>query len=235
MQTRADKDIELLDTWKQSGDKTHLHTLLKAYNPIIQQHVSKWRASGIPDSVLEANAKRITVKAFETYDPSRGTQLNTHVINHLQKLNRLGYKYQNVAKIPEHRVIKMGTYQRTKNLLGEKFGREPNAGEMRDELHWSLKEIGRMEKEHRKDLLASQDTLQDMPSMDDSEDAELDKIHLMYHDLSGTERSVLEHSVGLFGKPKLSGNDIALKLNMTPTQVSRVRKTLADKYMQYEE
>ena len=233
MSERSDKDLELLDAWKATGDKEQLKPLLKAYNPIIQQHVAKWRASGIPDSVLEANAKRITVKAFEGYDKTRGAQLNTHVINSLQKLNRLGYKYQNVAKIPEHRVIKLQTYNHTKNLLNEKFGRDPNAAEMKDELHWSLKEIERLEKEQRKALLSSQDTLQDMPAEDDSEDEDLDKVHLMYHDLSGTERSVLEHSVGLFGRQKLSGNEIAEKLKLTPTQVSRIRKNLAQKYSEY--
>ena len=222
----------MLDQWRTTGDKQHLHTLLKAYDPIIRQHVNKWLSSGIPASVLTAEAKLITTNAFKEYDPKFGTQLNTHVINRLQKLNRLGYKYQNVAKIPEHRIIKLRTFQHTKNLLNEKFGRDPTIDEMQDELHWKPKEIERLEIEQRKSLIASADTLQDM-AVDSHSDEDIDKIHLLYHELAGTDKAVLEHSTGLFGKPKLSGNDIAKKLKLTPTQVSRIKKSIADKLIQY--
>ena len=231
--TRASQDLEMLNTWKKTGDKTHLHSLLKAYDPIIRQHVNKWISSGIPSSVLNAEAKLITTNAFAEYDPKFGTQLNTHVINRLQKLNRLGYKYQNVAKIPEHRIIKLRTFQHTKNLLNEKLGRDPTIDEMQDELHWKPKEIERLETEQRKALIASADTMQDMASDTQHSDEDIDKIHLLYHELAGTDKSILEYSTGLFGKPKLSGNDIAKKLRLTPTQVSRIKKTIAGKLLQY--
>ena len=224
--------MSLLKTWKETGSKEHLGALLKAYNPIIKQHVHKWSSSGLPTSVLEAEARLIAVNAFSDYDPKFGTQLNTHVINRMQKLSRLSYKYQNVAKIPEHRITKIRTFQHAKNLLSEKFGRDPTIDEMQDELHWKPKEIERLETEQRKSLIASADSLKDM-AFDQGTEEDIDKVHLLYHELGGMDKSVLEYSTGLFGKPKLSGNEIAKKLKLTPTQVSRVKKSIADKLLQY--
>jgi len=34
---------------------------------------------------------------------------------------------------------------------------------------------------------------------------------------------ILEHSTGLFGQPKLSNNDIARKLSVTPSAISQRR------------
>jgi len=52
----------------------------------------------------------------------------------------------------------------------------------------------------------------------------------MYHDLNGMEKTVFEHSTGLFGKPKLTAGALAKKLKVTPTQLSRMKKSIVDRY-----
>jgi DNA-directed RNA polymerase specialized sigma subunit len=101
--------------------------------PVYQKEANKFKSAPLPNSAIESQAKILTLKAFETYDPSK-SQLNTHVTNHLKHLQRYVLEYQNIGKIPEHRGLAIGKYQTVFDNLKEDLGREPTDMELADNL-----------------------------------------------------------------------------------------------------
>jgi DNA-directed RNA polymerase specialized sigma subunit len=243
-QTRAAKDIHLWNKWKSTNSKSDLKDLLRAYDPVIHKWVSQFAHSGVPYPALEAETKLNTIKAFQSYDPAKGTQLNTHVTNYLQKGQRLVYESKALTRIPEHRATRVSTFMSVKDHLKEKLNREPTVDELQEELaathpigdgenHWSPAEIARMTAELHKTLLTSEDSLQEMAVQTPSEDSKL--IDYVYYELLPQEKAVFEYLTGRGGKPMLDGINIAKKLNLTPSRVSRIRQKIADKFEEFRE
>jgi DNA-directed RNA polymerase specialized sigma subunit len=130
------KDQELFDRWKQSGSKKDLNTLIGQLSGVIYSEVN--RASGtLPTAALQLEAKKWTLKAIKTYDPSKGTTLNTHVSNYLPKIRRMNYKYQNAVRLPENMQLNFHEYNRNLNQLTEDLNRDPTDEEMSKALGWS--------------------------------------------------------------------------------------------------
>lgn len=240
--TRAAKDLHLWNKWKTTNSKSDLKELLRAYDPVVHKWVSQFAHSGVPYPALEAETKLNTIKAFQSYDPSKGTQLNTHVTNYLQKGQRLVYENKALTRIPEHRATRVSTYMTVRDHLKEKLNRDPSMAELREELmashpisdgidHWSHAEIERMEKELHKTLLTSEDSLQEMAVQTPSEESKL--LDYIYYELNPQEQLVYELLTGRNGKPVMDGINIAKKLNMTPSRVSRIRQRIAEKFESY--
>ena len=139
--SRKDTEFKLWQDWKKDEDPYKLNELLTSYKPMIKSTVKKWSGGGISDSVLRAKAEVQAVKAFKSYDPNKGAKLGTHVFNNMQKVSRLVYENQNISRIPEHRITKVGTYNNVKSFLEGKLDREPTQAELASELGWSLKDV----------------------------------------------------------------------------------------------
>src|SRR5512134_2171856 len=84
------KDITLWKEWKKTRSPQALQKLLDQMHPIIMQTVNKW-APAASRSLLESEAKRLAVEAFERYDPNQGAALSTFLASRLQKLSRTVY------------------------------------------------------------------------------------------------------------------------------------------------
>ena len=232
------REMGMWQDWKDSNeDPTKLRPLLTSYDRLLQKQVNVYRHKvPIPPAAIEAEFKNHMVTAFRTFDPNRGTQLSTHVHNHLKKGKRFITKYQNVGSIPETRSYKITAFKTAKAEVEEKTGTDPTSTQLADQLGWNIREVERMNAEHRKDLPTSgfrsaegeiYDPTALMPSR------EMEVIHLMPAELSNDELSVFEHTFGLGGKPQLRPGQIAKKLNMSPSRVSRIRNKLAVKVGEY--
>ena len=96
------------------------------------------RASGsLPTSALAGEAKKWTIKAIKSYDPSKGTTLSTHVMNYLPKVRRMNYKYQNAVRLPENMQLKYHEYNRALTDLTDQLSRDPTPEELAHKLGWS--------------------------------------------------------------------------------------------------
>jgi DNA-directed RNA polymerase specialized sigma subunit len=175
---------------------------------------------------LESEAKLQAVKAFETYSPSIGVKLSTHLTNYLKKVNRLAYKHQEIYTVPEDRRIKYHTFDRVKENLKDSLDRDPTIEEMAHELKWSRAEVGRYYKEQRRELSDTQPHANDIPIYTDTKSALLS---YAYHDLPPKDKLLLEYTMGYGGKPKMSDPEIMRKLNMTRGQLSYAKKLLTNK------
>lgn len=148
------KDLEMWLAWNKSRSSQDLKALMDQVSPIIYQEVH--RASGsLPPSALSAEAKKWTFHAIQTFDPSRGVQLSTHISNYLPKVRRLNYKFQNAARLPENMQLKYHEYSKALSDLTEELNREPSEEEMSKKLGWSKGAVVKFKGSLYSDLIES--------------------------------------------------------------------------------
>ena len=227
---RREREAKLWDTWRKDKNQSSLEPLLTSFKPMIKSVVRKWSGSGIPDPVLTAKAEVFAVRAFNSFDPSKDASLGTHVFNNVQRLSRVVTTNQNVARIPEHRVAKIGTFQNVKSHLEGELDREPTSGELSERLGWSLKDVNRMESSLRQDLLVSSDVMGDYNNSDWHQDERnRDLVDFIYYELDPREKTVFEYLTGKYGKPKKTAGEIATIMGVSDATISRLRKSIEQK------
>jgi len=226
--TNKQEELGLWKKWKKTGDPVAMNALITSLNPYLQSHVNKFSAVRLPRSAIESQARLLALKALQTYDPKRGTQINTHLGHELKHLNRFVMEYQNVGKIPENRGIAISKFQNIKSNLTEDFGREPTLTELGDALMWSPAEVERMQSELRNDIIITQG--KEEASFDTTynpSDRTMDIVQFVYYQSDPEEKKVLEYTFGLGGNPKLTSQEIALRINKPVSEVRDVAKKLA--------
>jgi RNA polymerase sigma factor (sigma-70 family) len=195
---------------------------------LVQFRVNQFRGAAVPPAAMMGFANAQVMKAFNTYNPSKGASLQTHINWHLKKVQTFVVENQNLGKIPDQRVNNITEFKTAKSDLKEELGHEPDSLTLAEHLGWSQKEVARMESEQRKDLIESLspevDSLKELYSA-----REREVLRYIHYDLTPDERLVFEYSLGLYGKPQLSATDIAKQLNISKPRVSRIRKKIDQK------
>lgn len=218
-----DADQELWEKYRRTRTQVDRAALLKRFDPLIQRQVSKW-AGPVSRDVLLSEGRLLAAKAFDSYDPTKGSALATHITNHLAPLSRLVYTYQNTARLPENLAIKAGSYYTAKDHMTSMLGREPTTDELHQELGWDSRELHRMENYMRKDLVESAGNVTgDFYGSNDDSDEDL--LTAVYFSLAPDEKELFEYITGYGGKEKLSNPEIMKKLGLTQAQLS-YKKTL---------
>jgi len=150
---RKEHEVELWKRWKSEGEKPeHLEPLLKLYEPVLAQKTRAWKAPTVPESAFQAELTTHLIKALQTYDPSKGAALNTHVETRLPKAMRYNNRYQNLAYIPEGQSGYIGKIQRAQNTLSDELGRAPTVDELGDHLGLPPKRVATILKAVKKDI-----------------------------------------------------------------------------------
>ena len=216
--------------WKRKKKEEDLELLLGHVDPVVQRGVDKFSGVPIPRIAIEAEAKKQAVISFGTYNPKRGASIKTHTSHRMQKLYRYVAKRQNIGTIPEHRVMKINTFKKAKEFLEELKGREPSMLELSDHLVWSPQEVSRMESELRKDLGHSL-SFKDMAFIDHNRN--MDVINFAYYSLSPQEQIIYDYAVGTHGKPQLKTSEIAKKMGVSPSQISKIKKNIFEKVKEH--
>lgn len=220
--TRAEKDIELWKTWNTNKNKESLTPLFKAVEPIITKEVSRWATGPIARPVLNIEAKKLALGAFNSFRPG-DSQLSTHLTNQLKGLSRIVYTHSNVARLPEHQTLKVGTYLTAKNELEEDLGREPTMQELSQHLKWSPSETERFSLELKTGLSTSKP----VPPGFESYDSDRAFVDYIYNDLADQDKIVFEHTTGFNGNSILSANALIKKTGMTQGQISHSKRRIA--------
>lgn len=229
-----ERELELFQQYYSNKDTSAKKELVHSLTPLIRSQVKKYSNSGLPYDALELEGRKLTSQAIDTYDPTRGVQMNTHVMNYLKKLSRYTNTYQNVGHIPEPRALMLGRYETVFSNLENDKGREPTVMELADSLQVSPKEIERLQLERRSDLHM------ELPAADadeggftyfiapDTEDPKLkNAIEFVYFDASPIDKKILEYTFGLGGTPKITAKEIKLKLSLTETELRKRKEGLA--------
>jgi DNA-directed RNA polymerase specialized sigma subunit len=148
------KDQEAYDDWKRTGNKKHLGILMDQISPVVYSEVQ--RASGsLPTAALSAEAKKWAIKAIQSYDPSKGTAISTHVMNYLPKIRRMNYKFQNAVRLPENMQLKFHDFNHAITSLTDELNREPTDEELAQKLGWTKPQTIKFKNSLYSDLIES--------------------------------------------------------------------------------
>lgn len=223
-------DIILWKKWKSSKDQRDLSALFKKLDPLIQSNVNKYSAAPIPRSALEAEARKWSLKAFEGFNPNMGVKLSTHVSNYLRKLYRYTVQHQNIGRIPEHRALQINSFKVGLTQLHDKLGRVPTNTELSDHLAWPIKHVNEMTNSLRQDIAASTGMGEEGT---EKHSPEMEVIQLGYHSLTPEEQVVFDYTLGMHGKIKLAPGEIATKMKMSNSKISKLRNSITSKLHGY--
>lgn len=223
-QDRKAREVELWRQWKSTNDPIVLEQLFESLRPLMKR-ISQGYAGSLPQPLIEAKVKKWGMKALETYNPNAGTALATHVQNYSQKVLRDVARYQNLGRLPEATAFKMPSYLNLKVNMQEALGREPTYGEIADELKTTIAEVKRLESGSRKDLMAIEGNWL-RPQNTQEKEQEITE-HIFY-ELSPEEQFVLEHTLGVHGKPALTSTQISQRMHVSVTRVNQMKHRIAD-------
>ena len=226
------KETELYNRYKQ-GDQNAKIELISSLAPLINSSVNKFNTSGLPPIAIKLEGQRLASMAIDCYDPNK-SQLNTHVMNYLQKLSRFVNTYNNVGHIPEPRILLIGKYNNIKSNLEADKGREATLTELSDAMQLPILEIERLQTELRKDLsttLIAEDE-DDTGFYEYTENIGNDPklkeaIDFVYFDADPVDKKILEKTLGLYGNIKVTGKDLTRSLFITDADLKKRKEKLA--------
>jgi DNA-directed RNA polymerase specialized sigma subunit len=209
-----DTDLELWRKWHTSHASADLEVLMKQMAGPIRSQVNRW-TSIVPAFVLENEAKKLALAAFETYNPNMGTALNTHVTTWLQKLSRVAYERQSSLSIPEHKRIIFNQYNRVKTQMEDDFGKPPTMSQMADHFGMSVKKLTNLVDEVGKREYLESEEHAEVEKADDQE-----KIHLAYFDMTPVQQKIFKMKTGYENASIKSNATIIKELSITQGQLS---------------
>lgn len=228
------KDLKAWEYWDARGRRTKdLQPLLNRMEPLIYKKMAPFKSmKNIPNSAVKAEFQKQTINAIESYEPKRGVPLSYHAMRNMDAAKRYIYDYQNDARIPSHRVRKIGDFKASYSKLERKLNRPPTALELSDELKWPVKEVSRMSKELRNDLLPWKGSgAEEAFTIQTPREREV--LELIPYELDDIERGVFEFTYGQGGKPTLGTSETAKAMNLSNSKVSRTKAKIADKIAAY--
>jgi len=227
--SKYDNDLDLWTSYKSNPNKNTLEPLLNNFKGTINKSVNKWGGGNVSPAVLDIRAKKIAIDAFNSFNPSK-SKLNTHLTNNLKGLSRPVYETQ-VARMPESRTLKVGTYLTANQELVNDLGRLPTAKELSDNLKWNIKEVHRFRNELRSQY--STDPDKPVPPGFETFNSEIGELDFIYHDLNDQDKQVFESTTGYMGSDILSTKSLVKKTGLTPGQISHSKRRIKAKVMGY--
>lgn len=216
---RKQRDIELFHEYKKTGSKEALGKLVNQISPLIYGEVQR-QSGTLPNTALSALGKSWAIKAINTYDPSRGTQLSTHVVGYLRKIRRMNYKFQNAARLPENLQLQYHLWDKALQDLKDKLNRDPTEEEMAQAMGWSKAQVIKYRNSLYEDLVESASAKPFETIQFNENKILLD--HIM-DQLTPEEKTIWEYS------KQLSSDELAKKLNINVNRLNYLKSKLKAK------
>lgn len=216
--------------WKERPGPDTAAGLLKAIDPILTKTTSIYGGAAA-GPLLHSRARRMALEALPRYDPKQA-KLSTFLGSQLQGLRRHADKQSNPIAVPEQLRIDRHHLFEAEGKLRDELGRPPSVAELADVSGLSFKRIAAIRSAPMPVAEGSLQSAGESGEMEQfspavkspgREAAFTPWTEMVYYSVDPTDQLILEHSLGLFGKPILQNQVIARKLRVTPAAVS-IRK-----------
>lgn len=214
--------------WQQDPSPKNTSGMLKLLKPEIARGISIHVGRGNP--LLVSQARRLTVKAMQSYDPSKA-RLGTHIINTLEGLKRINRQQTQLLKVPELISIEQNRVRSAEQELLDQLGRDPSLDELADHTGLSPRRLQHLRKFRAPVAEGSLQRADDEGAQSDSQPAvtlpgsnrpdDDPWLKLVYADLGPIDQKIMEWTLGLNGQPARSNQEIAFKLRLTPGAISQ--------------
>lgn len=234
---RANEDLQLWHQWDQGGRTAEgLEPLMQRYEPLLARSQKTWKAPAVNPAAFRAELQKHFINAAHSFDPNQGAAFNTHVQTRLKKALRYNTQHQNVGYIPEDKARRIGAINRAADALQEDLGRAPTPDEIGGQIGLRGEQVRTIQKGVRRDIPGSVFEEKGQDPIELVGSREQDVIRLMGRApeqyLSPEEVTIFKHIYGT-GSPKMSGTgELARKLNMSQSRVSRLKSSIGAKIKQ---
>ena len=231
---RARPEHDLHKKWIEGGKKPEdLSPLLAHFRPLIQRQ-AKMMGGGakmVNPVALETELTKHTVKAFESWNPEKSA-LATHVQWAMKPGHRFVAKNQNVARIPEEDVGKIGLISRTEAELSETLGRTPTLGEIAESTGLAKRQVARVKSRQKADISSGSFEV-DVVGTNAGRTQEI--LPLLHEELNDKEKKVFNaiYSNGGMGTAQRT-SALARQLGMTESEISRIKTSIGEKWKKYD-
>lgn len=212
----------------QRGEAGAASAFLKDVEPTIVKAVNAYSAG---DRSYMTQARIMAIEAAKTYNPERGASIDTHVYGQLRRLQRVSAQRGNLTRISENVAQQRAQVQRAIRELSADLGEEPTTDQIADKLGMSRNRINDLM--NYKPIVP--DSIAVSPEGDSLAVADVDKAlalydNVIYEDLDNIDKKIYEWSTGYGKGEKLSGIEIARRLNMSPAAVSKRYVKISQKF-----
>lgn len=231
------QDLKLWHAWNDGGRKPEdLHPLLQRFNGLVNKTVTQ-RAKGlaqVDQTAARGVVMQEVIKGIQTYDPSRGASLMTHVFPRTNKASRTLNVWKNVAYIPQEKAERIGDIQRAEHAIREE-GKEPTPEGIRSWMSsqglplMTAKQIRQTQQRIVRDVPGSSFESDPVPQLPA-------RIHevlpLLRAELSADEQRLFDlayHDTNPVSAPGM----LAQRLGWSPSKVSRTLSSISTKLMQF--
>jgi DNA-directed RNA polymerase specialized sigma subunit len=225
------------DLWRKNPSPRTNTLMLQALAPIINTAVKTYGGADA-SPVLRSRARQLVLSSLPRYDPERA-KLSTFLMQQLQNLQRFRFAEQDAIDIPEQVRLDQSHLSQKENELSDHLGRTPSLSELADATGLS---IGRINHIRSAKSGLSESAIRG-PAPDDGVDGGVGSpavtnpawddtkawTEFVYYDSDPTDQVILENSFGLFDQPKLTNQEIAQKLRISPPAVSQRRTKIQAK------
>ncbi len=214
--------------WKANPSPATATPLIKKLSPIIDSALTSYGWTSSP--TLRSRARVMAIESLKSYDPTRGN-IRTHLLSQLRGLRRVASAEQNLVKVPEYVALERRKIQDAEKELALELGYEPSTAQVADRTGLPIRRIAAIRRakipvtiprgvsaDDGSEYDVASTAAATIPGHDPGFEAWVD---FVYGDLSPRDQVILDYSMGLHGRTLLPANEIAKKLNITPSAVSQ--------------
>lgn len=212
----------------QEGDKTVTLGLLTELNKTMDQAINQYAAG---DMAYKTQARLLTLKAVESYNPESGATLTTHVYNNLHRLQRLAAQRGNLTHISEGAATQRAAIARARRDWEIDHGEEPTVEELATMTGISRKRIDNLARYQT----ITPDSMTTSPEGDNLAAVDTDRAldlydSCIYNELDRIDKKIYEWSTGYGGSAILQQNEMARKLGISPAAVNKRARNISIKF-----
>lgn len=209
-------------SWQDDPTPDNASSLLKLVKPAIDRGIRAHVGTQVSPAT-RSHARRLALGAFRNYDPQK-SQLTTHIINSLQGLKRVVRRQGHVMSVPERVELDRRRVAKARAQLEDDLGREASEAQVADYTGLSLRRLAHIQKfrppvSEGRFMSPTAEAEGFQPAV---EQAPTDVwLEFLYDDLTPTDQSILDATLGLHGRAKQSNQEIARRLRLSPGAVSQ--------------
>ena len=227
--TDSDDISVVVNRYKQYKSPADASALYRHLNSTINSAISSY-AGGSKD--FRVAAYRLSFDAIDTFDPSRGVDVKTHVFNNLKRLNRIYSDRTNIVHVPEGVAKDYNIVSKAIVNFNDEHNRDPNEDELAD--------ITKLSKKRINNILSRGSTISGSVSVTDTGADKVSSsgisddtyIEYLYSSCDPIDKKIIELTSGKGGSRIYQNSEVARRLNITPAAVilrmSKLREKMAE-------
>jgi hypothetical protein len=224
---------DVYKAWKTTPSPDSNAAMLTALTPHIDRAVRMHLGQAASGPLILSRARQMALKALPRYDSSKA-KLGTFLVNDLKGLKRVQRQQNQLVRAPERLLLDRAALQRHEQELHDELGRDPSDAELADWSGFSVKRISQVRAFRPAIASGTLESAGVMPGVERTTPLSDTWTQIVYNDLGSTDQRILEHTLGLHGRSKLSNQEIAAKLGLSPGAISQ-RKAKIQKLLDEEQ